>query len=224
MLNPEKKARRVAKLVAEGQHRSLIGGLWEEMGELQLAFLQARGLRPNDVLLDVGCGCLRGGVKLVRYLDAGNYYGMDQSADLIKAGYDVELRRAGLADKVPRANLVVDGTFDVARFDQIFDVAIAQSVFTHLPLNHVRQCLERLAPAMRPGGVFYATIFRCPDDWPLDQPIRRPANISTTAIKDPYHYRVADCAYAAEGQPWRFEWLGEWRHPRGQEMAAFHRL
>ena len=46
-------------------HREQVGGLWDEIGALQIDFLRAQGLRPGDTLLDVGCGCLRGGVHFV---------------------------------------------------------------------------------------------------------------------------------------------------------------
>ena len=62
-------------------HREQVGGLWDEVGALQIDFLRAQGLRPPDTLLDVGCGCLRGGVHLVGYLEPGRYYGIDRDAD-----------------------------------------------------------------------------------------------------------------------------------------------
>jgi hypothetical protein len=34
----------ITRAVAEGRHRDVIGGLWDEMGELQLDFLRANGL------------------------------------------------------------------------------------------------------------------------------------------------------------------------------------
>ncbi len=53
------------------------------MGELQFKFLVGWGLRPGDFLLDVGCGCLRGGVHFVRYLEAGHYFGIDVNSSLL---------------------------------------------------------------------------------------------------------------------------------------------
>jgi hypothetical protein len=42
--------------VAAGRHRESVGGLWDEIGELQADFLMSRGLRPHHRLLDIGCG------------------------------------------------------------------------------------------------------------------------------------------------------------------------
>jgi hypothetical protein len=44
--------------VARGDHQSVIGGLWDEVGQLQHDFLVAHGLQPTHRLLDVGCGSL----------------------------------------------------------------------------------------------------------------------------------------------------------------------
>ena len=33
--------------IRAGEHRDLIGGLWEELGELQFKFLLSAGLRPD---------------------------------------------------------------------------------------------------------------------------------------------------------------------------------
>src|ERR1700745_2047005 len=38
-----------------GTHREIVGGLWEEIGTLQFEFMKRMGLRPESLLLDVGC-------------------------------------------------------------------------------------------------------------------------------------------------------------------------
>ena len=81
----------VAGQVRAGQHREVIGGLWDEMGRLQLEFMRAQGLQPQHRLLDLGCGSLRAGIHFVRYLDAGRYYGLDHNQSLLDAGYGTEL-------------------------------------------------------------------------------------------------------------------------------------
>lgn len=209
--------------IQRGGHRAWIGGRWEEYGALQFDFLRSRGLRPDQRLLDVGCGCFRGGVHLVAYLNAGNYYGMDISQELLDVGYEQEIIPAGLQDKLPRSNLLSDGKFDAGRFGVSFDAGLAQSVFTHLPFNHIRLCLTRLAPVFRVGGEFFATAFIAPESsaW-ADDALQTDA-VRTYATEDPYHYRIADFEYCVLGLPWRFEFIGEWGHPRGQQMLKFTR-
>ena len=193
-------------------------------GTLQLEFLQGRGLQPDDLLLDVGCGSLRGGVKFVEYLNPGRYFGIDISPALLEAGYAQEIAlRPGLAEKFPQRNLKCIDDFDASSFGQRFDYALAQSVFTHLTLNSIRLCLENLHPVVRPGGKFYATYFRIMDDQPAG--ISRPneAGVVTCGHKDPYHYRVADFLHLIRGLPWALDEELDWRHPRGQRMLVFSR-
>ena len=47
--------------VKAGKHRDSVGGLWDEVGQLQVDFLVSRGLMQHHKLLDIGCGSLRGG-------------------------------------------------------------------------------------------------------------------------------------------------------------------
>jgi SAM-dependent methyltransferase len=203
-------------------HREQVGGLWDEMGRLQIDFLRAAGLRPSDTLLDVGCGSLRGGVHFVRYLEPGRYHGIDKDAGLIRAGLQIELPRAGLADRLPPRNLAVTDAFDAERFGVSFDVAWAQSVFTHLPARDVRRCLERIARSVRPGGRFFATFFECGED--VEAPVtHQPGGITTRHDQDPYHCRFRDLEALAAGLPWRAFYVGEWSHPRAQRMARFDR-
>jgi SAM-dependent methyltransferase len=210
--------------VAAGRHRELVGGAWDELGKLQLDFLRSEGLRPDHKLLDIGCGCLRGGIHFVRFLDAGNYFGVDISEALLDAGFQVELGSAGLQDRLRRENLYCTGEFEFWRFGRIFDFAIAQSLFTHLSFNRIRQCLERLAPVMLPGGAFYATFFELPDGSLSSEPLRHsPGDHVTHGAADPYHYRVADLVFAARNLPWSTRYIGDWEHPRGQRMLAFVR-
>jgi len=70
----------------KGVHRQRIGDMWDEIGQLQFNFLVEQGLLPYHTLLDVGCGCLRGGVYFVPYLENGHYFGMDINESLIEAG------------------------------------------------------------------------------------------------------------------------------------------
>lgn len=212
----------VKQQVRDGRHRDLVGGKWDEIGSLQFDFLVAKGLAPHHRLIDVGCGSLRGGVHFGRYLDPGNYYGIDLNRALIEAGYDHELKPKGLDKRVPRNNLHVTGEFDFSTFDVPFDYALALSVFTHLPLNMMRVCLERLAPSMAPGGAFFATVFEADAKQPTWMPVQhRPGDIITCGDRDPYHYRREDLTYIACSSGWTMEWIGPFDHPRDQQMVCF---
>ncbi|MEO7199584.1 MAG: class I SAM-dependent methyltransferase, partial [Dokdonella sp.] len=113
-----------AEAIQRGEHRAFIGAMWDDIGKLQLEFLQAQGLQPQHRLLDVGCGALRGGVHFVRYLQHGHYCGIDANASLIDAARH-ELHLAGLQGH--GARLLANADFDVAVFGQRFEFAIAVS-------------------------------------------------------------------------------------------------
>jgi SAM-dependent methyltransferase len=209
---------------SDAELRSSVGGLWDQMGSLQLDFLVARGLRTDDYLLDVGCGVLRGGRHFVRYLDAGHYCGVDIDQEMIDGG-ERQLATDGLTSK--GARLRVTDTFDVD-FGQPFDVAFAQSVFTHLPMNSIWAALANVSANLREGGVFYATFFRGPDGPERLTPIQQPhaegrKSVRTFAERNHYHYSPDDFRRLCENLPLETNDIGDWGHPRGQQMMAFTR-
>jgi SAM-dependent methyltransferase len=212
---------------ANGAHRRRVGGMWDEMGVLQRDFLVGQGLQPQMRFLDVGCGALRAGRFLVPYLDAGNYYGVDIGVDIIRTGYEVELDDT-LRERLPTSNLRATDRFDVD-FGVPFDMAIAQSVFTHVSLNHIRLCLHRVAKAMAPGGRFYATFFEKGRDFPIDGVTGVGAGEGSGARtryteRNMYWYYRRDLKWAAERTPFEFRYIGGWDHPRGQKMVEYTRL
>jgi SAM-dependent methyltransferase len=213
----------ISRLVQEGRHRDVVGGLWDEIGKLQLHYLVTHGLDPSSVLIDIGCGCLRGGVHFVAYLAQGNYFGLDLNQSLLDAGYDIELQAVGLQHKLPREQLVCDDDFDFEAFPLPFDFAIAQSLFTHIPPNDIRVCLERLSRRMKPGGKLFATFYPIPEDHRAGEVVDRPGGWHTFDARDPYHYRMSDVIQLCDGLPWHVTLAGEFGHPRGQQMLRFVR-
>ena len=112
--------------------------MWDQIGALQFEFFVAHGLLPHHRLINLGCGSVRGGVRFARYLDRGNYYGIDLNQSLIDAGYELEFKPMGLDSRAPLNNFHATTEFDFSPFDQPFDFALALPVFTHLTLNSIR--------------------------------------------------------------------------------------
>ncbi len=54
------------RALAQGRHREITGGWWEETGRIQLDLLTKQGMQPGHLLLDVGAGALRLGARLCR--------------------------------------------------------------------------------------------------------------------------------------------------------------
>lgn len=210
----------IAAAIDSGAHREVIGGMWDEIGDLQLAFLKAQGLMPDHHLLDIGCGSLRLGVRAVPYLNAGNYWGTDLNRALLEAGYEREIEPAGLAPKLPRGQLVADADFAFPGIPHNIDCAIATSVFTHLPLEYLGRCLASLGVHVTSPCTFFFSIFTPAPDHPFDEPCKHPVGGKTSyPDRDPFHYKIDDLHAAAEGTPWAIEYIGNWKHPRDQMMV-----
>lgn len=202
------------RLRTEG-HRAIVGGLWEVIGPLQRDFLIAQGLTPDSRVLDVGCGALRGGAGLTAWLEPRRYYGIDISPALLEAGYSHEIVAQGLAEKLPREHLFATDAFEVP-FGVPFDVGIAVSLFTHLPLSVFTDCLDRLHPHFVDGGRMFATVFEGRGT------VTHPSGITTHDDRDPFHF-TREALEAATPEGWTYRWIGDWGHPRGQQMVELTR-
>jgi len=202
--------------IAARRHRVLVGQAWNVIGHLQIDFLREQGLRPEHRFLDVGCGGFRAGRHLVDYLEPGHYYGIDIGHDVMRAGYDHELSDAQRA-RLPIGNLRVTDRFD-ADFGVSFDMAIAQSVFTHINLNRIRLCLHRVAKVMRPGSRFFATFNERRPRYPVDE-VRK----GMYTERNVFWYYRRDMRWAARETPWTLRYIGNWGHPRDQKMVEFTR-
>jgi|RhiMetdeSRZDD1v2_1073273.scaffolds.fasta_scaffold48987_2 SAM-dependent methyltransferase len=208
--------------IAEGEHLRFIGGAWPKHGRRQLDFMITHGLKPEHTLLDIGCGCFRAGRHFVDYLEPGHYYGIDANRSLMQVGYDLELgeeQRARLPVGNLRANDRFDGDFGVQ-----VDFALAQSVFTHVSLNHIRLCLYRTARVVRPGGSFFATFFERGADTPVDRIFAANESKPFFTEKNVYWYYSSDLRWAAQFGRWKAVYIGDWGHPAKQKMMQFIRL
>jgi len=196
--------------VAFRGHRNYVGGLWDEIGQLQFDFLCAQGLKPEDVLLDIACGALRLGVKAIPYLQPGHYLGVEKEQSLLDAGLHQELDPALLASRRPR--LLCNDAFEFEQLATMVDLAIAQSLFTHLPPALIELCLNKLRPWLKEDGVFFATFFEV--DQPRDNPDQPHDHGYFAYTKEEMIGLGVRCGY-------QVSYLGDWNHPRSQVMVAY---
>jgi SAM-dependent methyltransferase len=144
-------------LWVEADPQMAVGGLWEELGALQLDYLVAHGLAPHHRLLDVGCGTLRAGRRFIAYLDPGGYTGLEMSAAALAYAAAL-IEEEGLSDRRPNLVRNADGHLDFRQFDDAaFDFVWAQSVLNHLPLPYIEECFESVGRVMATGGRFFFT-------------------------------------------------------------------
>ena len=111
--------------------------------------------------------------------------------------------------------------FGFERLGQTFDYALAQSVFTHLPLNSIIRCLMNMEGVLAPGGRFYATFYENPDGKRNLDDVRQTPRVVTHFDKDYFHYDLATFEWICEGTSLTVEYLGNWNNPQNQKMLLF---
>jgi len=131
---------------------------WIKIGQMQFDYLIGHGLKPGDRMLEIGCGNLRAGRLFIDYLDAGNYYGIDISPDILLAAADT-VEEHGLQRKLPHLTLVRDMSLGFLP-DGHFTVVHAHSVFSHSPIEVIDECLRTVRRVMAPDGFFDFTFDR----------------------------------------------------------------
>jgi hypothetical protein len=200
-------------LAGKDWHRKAIGAMWDEIGEHQFNFLVQNGMKPDHLFLDIGCGCLRGGVHAIGYLETGHYYGIEKEAWLLKAGKDIELKRYNIEHKKPNLRLTSD--FDLSTFESVqFDFMLALSVFTHLEPHMVDLCLSHVGPSLKSTGVFFATFNESTSG---DVEVGVPHELRKDEWKVVrYPFSVFEELAAKNGL--KAEYIGEWDYPTGPRM------
>lgn len=197
--------------VVEVGHRRYVGGrnadVWYGMGKRQYHFLVARGLQPEHKFLDIACGSLRLGQFLIPFLRKGNYYGLEGEQSLIDSGLQQEMLY-GVAD-LKKPHFTANYDFDFSFIDD-FDYAIAQSLFSHLTEADIRKCFRNLRPKAKSGSRFYFTFFE--GDSAQNTVAKSHANMS-------WYYSKEEMERFATENGWKFEYIGDWNHPRKQMMA-----
>lgn len=126
---------------------------WDDLANWQLETLKQQGITANSKLLDIGCGSLRFGLRAIDFLESGNYFGIDAFENYI--GIGKKLAKKALPNKI--YEVVLSNQFEFAKFNTIFDYALAQSVFTHLSLSQIELCLKNLKLVLNQNGKFIFT-------------------------------------------------------------------
>lgn len=192
-------------------HRKYIGApsdeLWHGIGRRQFHFLVSQGLRPHHKFLDIACGSLRLGQFLIPFLEPNRYFGLDGEQSLVMAGLEHEILFDLASLKSPKFQFGYD--FDVS-FASGFDYAMAQSLFTHLTLDDISLCLRNTRQVSASNSRFYFTFFEGSED-------RNPTGNSHA--NQNWAYTMETLRDASKDAGWKFHYIGDWGHERGQMMA-----
>jgi SAM-dependent methyltransferase len=177
---------------------------WRQAGGRQFDYLVAHGLRPDHRLLEIGCGNLRAGWRFIDYLDAGCYYGIDISPEVVLAAQQTVIRE-GLTGKLPYLTLVDDLSFEFLP-DSGFDVVHAHSVFSHSPASVIEEAMRHVSRILRPGGFFDFTFNRTDD---------RERNV----LREDFYYRTETLLDLADRCGLEARFMDDWErleHPQSK--------
>jgi len=150
-------------------HRAKVGPeeLFDLIGAQQFCVLVGQGLRAHHRLLDVGCGCLRGGRFFIPYLDSGNYCGVEPDKELVNEGIAVELGQFWMGQKAP-----VFWHFDDWELSRLadmgrkfgspadFEYVLAQSILSHAGRDIAATLFDETYKVLVDGGQFVGTFFQ----------------------------------------------------------------
>lgn len=193
-------------------HRGYVGGLWNEIGQLQFDFLLHKGLKSDHFLLDIACGSLRLGVKAIPYLEPSHYLAVEKEAGLVKAGLEEELDKKIRDEKQP--NIIISDSFEFEKLGRKANFAIAQSLFSHLPPSLIHLCFKKLHPCLEDEGLFYATYFR------VDDKIKNPNKPHDHGY---FAYTKEEMIEFGESNSFSANYIGDWNHPRSQVMVEYRK-
>jgi SAM-dependent methyltransferase len=146
------------------------GGDFDKIGEEYFRyFVELGDLKPDERVLDVGCGIGRMAVPLTGYLDdQGSYEGFDVFLEGIRWCQE------NITPKYPNFRFRVadirnkeynpGGSFAASEYefpyeDESFDFVLLTSVFTHLLPDEVENYLSEIRRVLAPGGRCLASFF-----------------------------------------------------------------
>lgn len=159
-------AERVASKIAAGRHHKTLGPrAWRpghgsgvkldqtsfaERGRKNWSQILSFGVTPRMRCVDYGCGSLRVGQHAIRYLDPGNYWGVDVAEVFIAEGLkliDPEL----VEDRKPRFGTIDEGLLTRLR-SWGPDFVFSNAVLVHVPPAELVLFFRRIDAIMKPGS------------------------------------------------------------------------
>ena len=191
-------------------HRAKVGPAeyFDLIGAQQFCVLVNLGLRAHHRLLDVGCGCLRGGRFLIPYLAWGNYYGLEPDRQLLNEGIRSELGGFWLPRRAPEFHQFAD--FRLSRISESFDYILAQSILSHAGWDIAWTIFKEAGKALADQGIFAATWFQGEEE----------ANLNGWHGRSIVRYQDSTMADMALASGFQSLQVLDVKHPMGQTWFA----
>ncbi len=117
-------------------------------GFSKFAALRDWNLRPEERVIDYGCGSLRVGQHLIRYLDRGNYTGLDVTDAFYRDG--LRMLEPGLAEAKAPTLAVIDDLLLRRLAMNPPDVVLSVAVVMHVPPAELETFFSRLLSLVGP--------------------------------------------------------------------------
>ena len=145
----------------EEWNKDFLGGppeLFESVGREQLIVLLEHGLTFSSSVLDIGCGCLRGGRWIIPLLDKGHYCGIEPQPGMVSKGLELFIDPDILALKAPKFDY--NDRFDFSVFGHKFTHFLGRSIWSHASKPQIELMLDGVAAWGEPDSVLLASFFR----------------------------------------------------------------
>ncbi len=132
-------------------------------------FVELCDLKPDERILDVGCGIGRKAVPLTKYLDENGSY---EGFDIVPAGID--WCRKKISTRYPNFHFQLadvfnklynpQGKYEASEYrfpfeDESFDFVVLASVFTHMLPEGVENYFSEISRVLKRGGRCFITFF-----------------------------------------------------------------
>jgi hypothetical protein len=130
---------------------------FEEVGRDAFCLLLSQGLLPSHKLLDFGCGSLRIGYWLIRFLDSDCYSGIEPKSTGVRAGLEFAIGKELEEFKRPQFSFRGDNKMGV--FETEFDYVHARSILTHTAPGMLASILNSFRETC-PHGTLIASYWR----------------------------------------------------------------
>jgi SAM-dependent methyltransferase len=149
--------------------------LYRQSSKQSVSFIkELGGLRPDERILDLGCGCGRVAAGLIHYLDhRGSYEGLDIAPNLIRwCAEEIEphhrnfrFQRADIRHEIYNpAGSSKASEFQFPYPDDSFDVVYAGSLFTHLLPSDSENYLKQISRVLKKNGRCLISYFLLNDE------------------------------------------------------------
>jgi SAM-dependent methyltransferase len=128
---------------------------FELLGRMQFAMMIREGIYPWSRVLDIGCGCLRGGFWMIHFLNRGCYFGIEPNTEMVKAGVEEIVGKEIVEQKHP--SIDYNDRFDASVFGVRFDAFLARSIWTHASKPQISIMLDHFVKLGSENAFFLAS-------------------------------------------------------------------